>query len=224
MKFPRFILNTSPSRAALALVAAVVAHPVAAAGYCSGGDAGALSLADMTLNGALASDCYGVVSGNDKTAAINSLAWASDWTLLTKDETTGWATFMGIAFDLDRTGTRSGTWALSAYDPDTTAPLNLPVELDVVAVLKASNRYAAYFFDDAVFDGSDGGTWSVAFVNGGGQIPDLSHLSFYVRIDEDGGIPSAIPEPGTYALFLAGLALVGFAARCRGPVGTSARR
>lgn len=223
MKFPRFILDALPSRAVLALAAAVAAHPVAAAGYCSGGEAGTLSLADMTLNGALASDCHGVVSGNDKVAAINSLAWGSDWTLLTKDETAGWATFMGIAFDLDRTGARSGTWTFTAYDPDITAPLNLPIELDVVVVLKASNRYAAYFFDDAVFDGSDGGAWSVAFLNGGGQIPDLSHMSFYVRVDEDGGIPSAIPEPGAYALFLAGLGLVGFAARYRRPVGAAGR-
>ena len=149
---------------------------------------------------------------NDKLSAVNSLAWGSDWTLLTKDESPAPATFMGIAFDLDTTGGKWGGWSLDARDVNGASQLNLPVEFDVVVVLKASNRFAAYLFDDAVFDGTDGGTWSIAFENQGGQIPRLSHMSFYVRIDEDGGIPSAIPEARTSAMMLAGLGLVGFMA------------
>jgi len=49
-----------------------------------------------------------------------------------------------------------GSWSLAARDVNGASLLDLPVELDVAAVLKASNRYAAYLFDDAVFDGVDG--------------------------------------------------------------------
>lgn len=213
MMFRRRFPSPVVSLGTLAL-ASVLSMPAAAASYC-GGNSDGLSLADMSFNGALATDCYGVVMGNDKLSTINSLAWGGDWALLTKDESPVPATFMGIAFDLDTTGGKWGGWSLAARDVNGTAQLNLPVELDVVVVLKASNRYAAYLFDDAVFDGTDGGTWSIAFRNQGGQVPELSHMSFYVRLDEDGGIPSAIPEAQTYAMMLVGLGLVGFMARRR---------
>jgi len=202
------------SLGALAL-AAVLSMPAAAATYCSGSFASGLSLGDVTFAGASASDCYGVAPGNDRLSAINALDWGDDWTLLTKDESQVPVTFMGVEFDLDTLGGKSGSWTLTAHDLNGGSLLNIPMELDVVVVLKASNRYAAYFFDDAVFDGTDGGTWSIAFENRGGQIPDLSHMSFYVRVDEDGGIPAAIPEAETYAMMLVGLGLVAFMARRR---------
>jgi hypothetical protein len=214
MKLPCRFPNPVVSLGTFAL-ATVLSMPAAAASYCGGGNADGLSLSDMTFNGALATDCYGVVMGNDKLSAVNSLAWGNDWALLTKDESPVPATFMGIEFDLDSVGGKWGSWSLVARDVNGASLLDLPVELDVVAVLKASNRYAAYLFDDAVFDGTDGGTWSIAFQNQGGQIPKLSHMSFYVRIDEDGGMPSAIPEAQTYAMMLVGLGLVGFMARRR---------
>lgn len=196
---------------AFVLVTLLAAQPVAAAGSCGDG----LSVADVTINSAAASDCQGTIAGNDTLPGINALGWGDDWTFLAKNESTPPATFMGIAYTLDTSGSQSGTWTLTAHDLDAATPLGLPVELDVVVVLKASNRHAAYFFDDAVFDGSDGGAWSTAFLNHGGQVPDLSHMSFYARIDEDGGIPSAIPEASTTAMLVAGLALVGFATRRR---------
>lgn len=215
MKLACLTLNPVLSFGALALAVALSAQPAAAAAYCSAGNADGLSLADMTFNGALASDCYGVVMGNDKLSAVNSLAWGNDWTLLTKDESMRPATFMGIEFELDTSGGKSGTWALAGTDMNGAPLLNLPAELDLVFVLKASNRYAAYFFDDAVLDGTDGGTWSIPFANHGGRIPALSHMSVYVRIDEDGGIPSSIPEAHTYSMMLVGLGLVGVMVRRR---------
>jgi len=201
------------SLGSLALATALCVQPSVAASYCSDGNLDGLSPADMTFNSALATNCYGVVMGNDTQSTINSLAWGNDWTFLSKDEAMRPATFMGVEFALDTAGKTGGTWTLAGTDVNGAALLNLPLEMDLVVVLKASNRYAAYFFDDAVFDGADGGTWSIAFENHGGQIPRLSHMSFYVRIDEDGGIPSAIPEAQTYAMMLAGLGLVGFMAR-----------
>ena len=214
MKLPCLFPNPRVSLGALALATAL-SMPATAATYCSGSAASGLSLADMTFNGALASDCYGVALGNDRLRAINRLTWGDDWAFLAKDESWIPATYMGVEFDLDTTGRKSGSWTLATRDVDSGALLNLPMELDLVVVLKASNRYAAYFFDDAVLDGTDGGIWSIAYANHGGRIPRLSHMSFYVRVDEDGGIPSAIPEARTYAMMLAGLGLVGFMARRR---------
>lgn len=195
---------------ACALAAAFFSLPALA--VCSGG--AGLTLGDVTFNGQLASACHGVVIGNAKAGSVDSLGWGDGWTLLAKDSDKSFASFMGVDFKLDASGHTSGGWSLLATDTNGLEGLNLPMELDLVVVLKASNRYAAYFFDDAVLDGSDGGTWSVAFTNHGGQVPDLSYLGLYVRIDEDGGIP-AIPEAHTYALMLVGLGLVGLAARRR---------
>jgi hypothetical protein len=198
---------------ALALASALSLQPAAAASYCSNGSPDGLSLADMTFNGAAATDCFGVVIGNDKPAEINSLAWGNDWTFLGKDASANPAAFMGVEFALDASGHTAGNWSLAGTDLNGSTLLNVPMELDVVAVLKASNRYATYYFDDVVLDGTDGGTWSIAFANHGGQIPGLGHLSFYVRVDGDGGVPSPVPEARTYAMMLVGLGLVGLMAR-----------
>jgi len=63
-----------------------------------------------------------------------------------------------------------------------------------------------------VVDGSDSGTFSIVFTNKGGNNPDLSHLVVFGR-ESGGGTISAIPEARTYAMLLAGLGLIGFAAR-----------
>lgn len=64
------------------------------------------------------------------------------------------------------------------------------------------------------YGGGNDGTWTIAFTNNGGQVPDLSHLSLYTRIDAEGGSPP-IPEAQTYAMMLVGPGLVGFMARRR---------
>lgn len=193
-----------------ALVAVFFSLPALA--VCSGGSG--LALSDVSFNGQFATACHGAVIGNAKADSVDSLGWGDGWTLLGKDSDKSFASFMGVDFQLDASGHKSGSWSLLSTDANGLEGLNLPMELDLVVVLKASNRYAAYFFDDAVLDGSDGGTWSIAFTNHGGQVPGLSYLGLYVRIDEDGGIP-AIPEAHTYALMLVGLGLVGLAARRR---------
>jgi hypothetical protein len=213
MNLSRFSPIPRIALGAFVLACGLAVQPAAAVSNCSSGALDGLSLADMTFNGAVATDCYGAVIGNDKLEAINSLAWGNDWTFLDKGESPLPASFMGVEFALDASGHTAGNWSLAGTDLNGSALLNVPMELDVVAVLKASNRYAAYYFDDVVLDGTDGGTWSIAFANHGGQIPGLSHLSFYVRVDGDGGVPSPIPEARTYAMMLVGLALVGLMAR-----------
>lgn len=224
MKLPGIFTQSAFPIAALALASVFVAPSAMAASYCgaspSNGDG--LSKSDMTFNSMAASDCYGVSSGNDDAATINGLAnWqdpAGQWALLAKSDAdvgggVSYGSLSGIDFTLSASAGIVGTWTLEAFDSNGPAYANLPATMDFVGLLKASNGFAAYYFDDVAVSAGNAGTWTIAFVNNGGQTPDLSHLSLYTRVDGGGGIPAAIPEAQTYAMMLAGLGLVGFMAR-----------
>ena len=60
------------------------------------------------------------------------------------------------------------------------------------------------------------GTWEINWLNNGGQVPDFSNLTLFVRDIRTPTVP-AIPEPETYALMMAGLATLGLVARRRRP-------
>jgi len=225
MKLPGNSTQSILQAAALAALLAASGSAMAAASYCGASltNPDGLSKDDMTFNSQSASDCYGVSSGNDDADTVNTLTnWqdpAGEWSLLAKSDAdvnggVSYGTISGIDFTLSA-GTE-GTWTLSAYDSNGPAYANLPTSMDFVGVLKASNGFAAYYFDDVEVSAGNSGTWTISFVNHGGQTPDLSHLSLYTRVDEFGGIPpAAIPEASTYAMMLAGLGLVGFMARRR---------
>ena len=157
------------------------------------------SVANVTAAGAPALDCA-VFEGNDKVGGnepltVNqlNLFGHNDWQFL--DKTGGGGT--GDA-DLEVTGlgTLSGTWSV---DADFLANFE-----EFVIVLKASNEFAAYLFDNG---SADGGTW--ASFNGHG----LSHLTLYARGERDGGGVSPVPEPG--ALGLLGVGVLGVVATRR---------
>jgi hypothetical protein len=185
----------------------------AAPTYCSGpGTPTGITVNNMTLNGIAATDCYGPDQlANNSTAAdvtaVNSLKWGGGFTFLARDENnsgTGTGTYMGLQFTLNANsiGANAGTYTLTIVDTNGGAPLNLPATLDLVGILKAGTDYAAYFFDDITVNAGNNGTYTIAFTNGGGQLPGLSHLDLLVR-----GGTSTVPEPATAGLL--GLGLLG---------------
>ncbi len=223
LKFP----TITPSRLAVLLCAgalglAMQAHaaaPVLAApGYCFNNTAtGGITTGGVTLNSMGADDCYGVVGGNINSAAdLNGLGltWGTNWTYL--DSTDGSsATWMGLKFTVSAPLSTGGNWTLTGSDTNGATPLNLPATLDLVVALKASDRYALWGFDDiTVNSGANSGTFTIEFKNNGGQIPDLSHMTVFGR-EASGGTITMVPEAETYAMMLAGLGLVGFAAARR---------
>ena len=194
----------------------VLAAPAWAAGYCSAGSATeGIAVGNITFEGANADDCYGVVGGNINGNAgegvLDGVTWGSGWTYLDATDAAS-ASFMGIDFVISATPGTAGSFTLTGTDTNGTAPLNLPAGFDFVVGLKGGNEYALWGFDDVIVTGVASGTFSIVFTNRGGNIPALSHMIVFGR-EAGGGTISAVPEPRTYATLLAGLGLVGFAAR-----------
>lgn len=79
--------------------------------------------------------------------------------------------------------------------------------------LASSDPFAAFTLS---FTPGASGTFDLSFQNAGGD--NLGALLDNVSVTSNGGV-TPIPEPETYALMLAGLALVGCAARRRGRAG-----
>ena len=176
----------------------------------------ALSTADVTLNGNDADAVWGEFDGNDTAGAVDSAVVGYGTGLFTYlDKTDSSDGFMldGFSFDISVSSlSTSGTYTLSWTGG------TVPAYFDFVFAAKASDAYALYLFDDVgLFStpSSYGGTYTINFLNNGGQIPALSHLSVYGRTG-DGTPPPEVPEPATMLLFGAGLAgLAGYRRRLK---------
>jgi hypothetical protein len=172
---------------------------------------GPLNTEDVTLNLANSVNCGGIYQGNNSNIDINNINLGeltfsgSDWGNEIKDDGTGSGTgsFLGINWTLSANTGTTDSWTLSISDPNS----NLPANVDVLAALKGSNKWAAYLFTNQTFatEGPTNGSFKIAFTNNGGNIPDLSHMSIYLR-------ESAItPVPVPAATWLFGSGLLGLA-------------
>jgi hypothetical protein len=108
---------------------------------------------------------------------------------------------------------QNGSFAIGWTDINGSAPLNLPITLDLMVGLYGGNNGDGYLFRGVTLlappDNSGSGTFTITFLNPGGQIPTLSHL------DLDGGnavntnLLLAAPEPASIAVIGVGMAALG---------------
>lgn len=101
----------------------------------------------------------------------------------------------------------TGAWSVT----NTSATQN--VTLDLTLAIHASSASTAFLFDDQGIAAGQtlSGTWQIEWLNNGGQVPGFSNAVFFGG-DTTFTNVSAVPEPGTLPMVLAGFAVLGAAA------------
>jgi hypothetical protein len=194
----------------LALLVPNSAH--AAPVFCAAQPAGGLDETDVTFRTVAANDCYGVVTnpGNPFVGGaasgwtVNTLLgglFGGGWDATVKDDGAvgTLSNYLGINWTLSAPQqAKTGSWSLSLADP---GPVSLPVTVDMLVILKASDRWAAYLFNAQTFNlaGSNSGTFAINFLNNGGKIPGLSNMQVYFRPGT-----AQVPEPATLMIMSLG--------------------
>jgi hypothetical protein len=202
-QFARFSL-VAPALAASLYCGSAFADP------CTGVNVGASQTSDVTFAGLASSACV-IASNNAQSGPSGDTSgfdgtFGGGWSLLGKlPPTSGTSTLNGVnfAWGFTGTGTGPGTWTLTA---------DQNVTLDLVFAMHASNNTGSFLFSDLSLVAGQTGTWQIDWVNNGDQNPAYSNLTLFAR-----DITTAVPEPETYALMLAGIGMMGFMAKRRRP-------
>ena len=180
------------------------------AASCTGVNVGTSQTSDVSFAG-LASDACVIAGNNAQSGPSGDTSgfdgtFGTGWSLLGKlPPTSGTSTLNGVNFTWGFTGsgTGPGTWTLTA---------DQNVTLDLVFAMHASNNTGSFLFDGLSLVAGQTGTWQIDWVNNGDQNPAYSNLTLFAR-----DITTAVPEPETYALMLAGIGMMGFMAKRRRP-------
>lgn len=195
---------------AAAVAAATLFATAANAAPCTGVSLGTSATGDFTLGGVDSDAC--VISTvnpdqgpNGNPSGFSPTPFGTGWTLLAKVNSDSSPTlFDGVSFSwsLGPQSGKSGTWTFGA---------DQTVKVDLVVAMHAANRSGAFLFDDLELSASaiQNGTWNIAWLNRGGEVPDYSNSSFWLRD------VTPVPEPSSYALALAGLGVLGLVVRRR---------
>ncbi len=198
--------------AAILLVASSIA--VAAPG---GGSAGTASINDVTLAGQKANNFVwstgNAQSGpNGDSSLFSSSFGGGTWNLLGKVGSTGALSgstnsVLGSNFTLSfslANGSKSGTWTITS---------SKSLQLDLVLGIHAGNATGSFLFDNLVLNAGQtkSGTFAINWKNNGGQVPAFSNVTLFTSNAALRTV-APVPEPSTYAMLLAGLAMVGWLA------------
>ncbi len=179
---------------------------------------GSASAADVTLDGQQA-DAFVYQQGWNPHAGPqgdpSGIGTAFDafgsgsYNLLDKyDHNQGFSNTGTLTFTFTETTGTNGLWTV------TNTSATSIVTLDLVFAIHAGNQGGAWLFDDeTILPGETlQGDWEILWTVGNNNAhPDFSNLTLFER----NMVMTPVPEPGTYAMLLAGLVVTGVAYRKR---------